>query len=897
MSPFNRKRTAAENVNQQNLLQHSVEHGMSSLNHLCEKLHDLLSDSFDNDKPITDSTTQESDDVYHQFLDARTHHHDNLSPLHQYHARCSKFLNEARVTMGMDHSNVDVIDRLKFRREHQKAHGSEECFVDGRYMVWLCGVLFEQAKGGENDRGRTEENMLHLLDQWQDSIAKLLTSEGECMWKLLLQKLGVGSNELTSATERYVNSFQNRRDFHPLGVYFQWPSFLRNAVLPIRQENNIGNDSNKRRKSNDGSAISLHNYHFQPISLLELMDSKLQYERNAWLPVLGYVITHAFLSCRDDKGTILESMDYVQTLLVRTLPKSLGLDLEKRYALLSGVAAYLIDALGEGLVVGVSSLGDDGNDSQQENSIGKGKGVVKSILGAEVSQIIDCCQGCVIAFFGVYSVLLTILTVISYRLLFKSILPILAKYTNTPLAGLVSETANSLLDYSQVYHQIHHETSLAADYDIVAQLIAKDALKVMQFIDKTYPQLKRELSVRKFTKLTYNCTDDDPSQHPVTTYLHALLATGNLNEGSKLCRALESCTGLVKEIERCCWYSLFEKMNDVQVLFEHHWDVGVRGKSHLVAILDSSGKISTRRNGIVTLANIAIGPFGRSVALEYLNVHVERAREELLSNPFKSVRSKEQIDRDKDRFLAIKDSVRRTALKFLLPRPYSPAEALRMANCVAEADKPPLLKNHTNPAQGQDASELCRKILEQQSLLKMWEEDVALEEQEMLAATQETVQKKLQPAEMQKEDQVEEDGLLDMSMELIPLTPAKSPPDISPAAGNDDVIELGDSDDEQINYQDEELSREKVEMEYSSDGIEEQPEGEGEDESMTKSLESSSHGDDLEKEEPREDYYDSNEECSVENEINYPPNYHQYQGNYRCVVGWDDFSFLVTEFQ
>lgn len=410
MSPFNRKRTltATEYANQKTLLQHSVEHGISSLHRLCGKLHDLLSESY-FDNPINDSATreQENDDVYHQFLDSKTHHHDNLSPFHQYHARYSKFLDEARVAMGMEHSSVNIVDILKFRGEHQKANGSEECYVDGRYMVWLCDVLFEQhVKGDENNKGRSvmeENSMLHLLDRWQDSIVKLLASEGECMWKLLLQNLGVASNVLNSAAEEYVNSFKNRnRDIDPLGVYFQWPSFLRNTILPIiQQENNsMEQDSNKRRKSNDGSAISLRNYqYYKPISLSQSMDSKLQYERNAWLPVLGYVITHAFLSCRDDKETtILESMDDVQSMLVPTLPKSLGLDLEKRHALLSGVAAYLIDALGEGLAEGVSSLGEDENDDVHENSITKGNGGVKSILGAEVAQIVDllCCQGYVI---------------------------------------------------------------------------------------------------------------------------------------------------------------------------------------------------------------------------------------------------------------------------------------------------------------------------------------------------------------------------------------------------------------------------------------------------------------------------------------------------------------------
>jgi hypothetical protein len=465
-------------------------------------------------------------------------------------------------------------------------------------------------------------------------------------------------------------------------------------------------------------------------------------------------------------------------------------------------------------------------------------------------------------------------------LLHHSLYPTLAKNTDSPLSGLVSETADTLLNYSDVHHQLHHEASPMSDDDAIQQLMAKDALHVMQFIHKTHPELRRELMRKKFTKLTFNQSEDDPRKHPIVTYLRARLVSGNLDEGSKLCRTLESCTGLDKETERCCWYLLFEKMQEEGVLLEHHWGKN-RGGILLAPVMDCNGDVSMRQVANVTLANIMIGPFGRSVALEYLKGIVDEAKEELFPGyralaSSKTIRSKHRADHEKQYFTALKDAARRTALKFLLPRPHTAVEALSLATRVSEANKPPLLKYHSGLT-GQTAKDLCLLILQEPSLLKLWEEsEEALEEEEEATAAAAVQEVEPQPAIMPQEEPVEEGDVMDMSMELIPLTPAKTPqkpiPAPKPAPPDEEIIELGDSDDEEVADEDalEEEQSGEIELESSAE----------EDDSATKSLEDSSHVDELEREDEAASY-DSNEEYPKENEINYPPHYHQYPGNYR----------------
>ena len=472
------------------------------------------------------------------------------------------------------------------------------------------------------------------------------------------------------------------------------------------------------------------------------------------------------------------------------------------------------------------------------------------------------------------------LNVVSFSRM-SSLLPALAKNIHCHTSDLVSNIADTLLDYSLANHRLHHEVSpIGLDDDVIQHLIAKDALKVMQLIEKSNIKLKRELLTHSFSKKTYN--ESDPHKHPIVTFLRAHLASGNLHEGSKICRTLENCTGLDEETERCCWYLLFDSLQQTGYLLEHDWPI--------------NGKFLTPRvESVVTLANIMIGPFGRSVALEYLNGIVETAKDEFFPG-FKalvsstSIRSKYQADHNKQYLVAIKDAVRRTVLKFLLPRPHSPAEVLSIATRVSEADKPPQLKYHNGPAKDQDVGKFCCMLLQQPSLLKLWEENQAsVEEGEEAASLYEAtlreetsiaVSRTAQREILQQDMSIEKGGILDMSMELIPSTPLGTPQTSPPAslpatksfAAENDIIELGDSEDSHVV-----IGSGEIELKESSDVVKEgQPQQA--DGSTTKSFGSPSYTDELERE---GEAYDVNDEHYEEKRINYPPYYHQYPGNYR----------------
>eukprot|EP00804_Cyclotella_cryptica_P009762 CCRYP_013226-RB/>CCRYP_013226-RB protein AED:0.03 eAED:0.03 QI:950/1/1/1/0.8/0.66/6/2875/1962 len=736
---------------------------------------------------------------------------------------------------------------------------------------------------------------------------------------------------VSSSSSSSCSTRQNGDSCTSLKEYFSWPSFLRALVQSTQHDVNgagqRGHGNKRQRTRRDGSVVYI------PLGMTAMKDPSQEEgdEREAWLPLWGYIVSHAYLSLHHSSpheeeglslligGNIHETMDRLQNGIVATLPSSLGIsryNIGKRNAVWSGIAACWMDALGEGVVRATLSLREEEDDDVVCGGVGV-SGMKQEwtggccILGAEVSQIVEL-------------------------LIVPGLLPALASHVHCPLAGLVSETADTLLDYSNVHHRLCHETTTPmADpqhdhHDVLAQLMAKDALHVLQLMDRAYPRLKRELSEKRFTMQTYNYEEENPCKHPIVTFLRALLVTGNLDEGAKLCRALEECDGRLKETERCCWYLLFDKMQEEQVLLEHDWDV-VRPAT-LVPVMDRHGNISTRNIGNITLANIMIGPFGRTVALEYLHGIAVMAKDELFPGynalmATKSIRSKRDADRDKQYLLAVKDAVRRTVLKFLLPRPHSPAEALDIATRVSEANTPPLLPHHAGPMGGECSSELCCRILGEASLLKLWEEkeaglvEVPVPEGSTLPAPEVVVhEEESRRVQVQdigavaNEESVEEDGVMDMSVEIIPPTPAKTPlksRHSEPVVETHDEIVLGDSEDEE-----EEAAEEVVEVEedaYEEDGVnvdveeveeecsdeeayparvtvdvnkeEELEESVDEEEghpndSTTKSPEPSSHDEEVEGEEEENEYYDSNEEYPEESEMNYPRHYQHVPGNY-----------------
>ena len=246
-------------------------------------------------------------------------------------------------------------------------------------MVWFC----EWMLNGLED----EKQMLQELESWHVSVVELLTGREEdlgVLWRLLLRGTDWNSEMLAEETNKFANSFRGKTE---LGMYFHWPSFLRDLLAKSKEETR----GNKRRKSNTGSIVPLSYY--PPLSRFKRIDPEIQHRNDAWLSFLGYILTHAYLDRPSAGTTIHEVMDSLQSALVSSLPTALGLESQKRRALLSGMAGCLIDKLGEALAVATLSLKD--GEEEEKNEMGQqpqllaGETDSGSILGVEVAQIVN----------------------------------------------------------------------------------------------------------------------------------------------------------------------------------------------------------------------------------------------------------------------------------------------------------------------------------------------------------------------------------------------------------------------------------------------------------------------------------------------------------------------------
>jgi hypothetical protein len=286
------------------------------------------------------------------------------------------------------------------------------------------------------------------------------------------------------------------------------------------------------------------------------------------------------------------------------------------------------------------------------------------------------------------------------------ILAKLATLTRTPLANLVAEIADAIMNYSVVYNRLRLPLKINTDQDNESDKsflqqqnhVVCDAQHVVDFMEKANPQLKDQLINRKFVPGQYFSSTGSLSAppHPVVIYTRALIALNKLPEVSKLCRILEDSSGIDDSSKRHCYYLLFENMHDNGVLFEDGWN-------------DNAGG--------ATLANITVDALGRKCALDYLENLVLQAKENLLSNLTHSHHHKKQA---KHELLCIKDAVRRTVLKFLLPRRYSTHEALTIATSLSDAMNIPQLENVVWGAN--DSNLIAHKILSARSMYSAWNE-------------------------------------------------------------------------------------------------------------------------------------------------------------------------------
>lgn len=449
---------------------------------------------------------------------------------------------------------------------------------------------------------------------------------------------------------------------------------------------------------------------------------------------------------------------------------------------------------------------------------------------------------------------ISILTHYGYHHSSSRVLTQLAKLTRTPLANLVAEVADALLNYSTVNHKVRNQTSKEAaienegnaGYPLYQHLV-NDAKKVVHFIETANPQLVVQLRSRKFiTSQYYSPGDDSAPLHPIVIYTRAVLSSNSLPQCSKVCRELEDCSGIDDATKRHCYFLLLEKFQDTGVLFEDGWN-SIEG-------------------GEATLANITVGALGLDSVRLYLENVVLEAHETLLSRPASNPLHKE---RAKQELLCVKDAVRRTMLKMLLPRAYSPHEALVIANEIAGACYTPQLESISEATllgggNGSDtAVDTVYRILKAPSLYSIWNENLVPEEETEVIGNDELVESK-------KLGLVQEEGLVQADVqpqkEIDEMSPRKESQAFALAVNNEEVpppiedednevIDLGETDDEQ-----EVAAKPSIQQQVAADSREEDQ------------IDSSVNDDDSE--EP------SHHEKQQDGDVTYPPHYHNFAGNY-----------------
>lgn len=325
----------------------------------------------------------------------------------------------------------------------------------------------------------------------------------------------------------------------------------------------------------------------------------------------------------------------------------------------------------------------------------------------------------------------------------------LAKRINTPIANLVSEAAEMILNFSEVHHRLQSIKSNDRNIDDTAtsaasaQHIQRDATKVVQFISKANPQLAKEYTNRTFIPSHYFSTEvtsdsELPPMHPIVVEIRARLMSGKINQVAKICRHLEECSGLPKPVTQHSWMLLLEKMHVMGTLIED-------GSSPLI---DGDGTVGEE---VLKLGNIVVGSIGRSCVLEYLANVVLEARETLYPNQRGTSQAKQELR-------CLKDAVRVAVLKFLLTRAYSPRDALTIANKISDASNIPDLEDNSNTL---TAMQEAMRILTSKLLYEEYNENIdnyAEEEEEVVAATASAVG---------DEEVLDEDGPVDMSVDQI----------------------------------------------------------------------------------------------------------------------------------
>ena len=291
--------------------------------------------------------------------------------------------------------------------------------------------------------------VLSVLEQWDDSIASLLNKNGAkldtdvedeeaddeetagVMWQMLLQNAHLTPETLrecleyyTCPQQEYEMGLQTKRrsasgeegeddeDALP-SEYFMYPSFFRHAVLRAKEQHDAhytatanGGRNNKRRKSNNPSNGNA--YYFPTTTSTTASTQQKSFngvkKNTDHLPLLGYAIAHALLSTSfssssnnnnvsssssDGTMTIQQKVSHLKSsALITALPQLLNIcqhDYPTKNALYSGIAACVLDEVGEWIVLDGLLLAESTSSSNSDSNSGSGSGVG---LGGE-----DCEQG------------------------------------------------------------------------------------------------------------------------------------------------------------------------------------------------------------------------------------------------------------------------------------------------------------------------------------------------------------------------------------------------------------------------------------------------------------------------------------------------------------------------
>ncbi len=246
--------------------------------------------------------------------------------------------------------------------------------------------------------------------------------------------------------------------------------------------------------------------------------------------------------------------------------------------------------------------------------------------------------------------------------------------------------------------------------------------------------------------------------HPIVVYIRARLLSGEVTEVAKICRHLEECSGLPKPVQQHSWMLLLEKMHVGGTLIDDGSPPSNDGGSSAATAFGEK---------ILTLGNIVVGSIGQSCVLEYLANVVLEARETLYPNQRGTLQAKEELR-------CLKDAVRRTCLKFLVTRAYSPDVALTISNKISDASKIPDLEDKST---GHTAVEEAIRILSTKSLYQEYNENLDTHEEEEELAIAADV-------EEEEEEVLDEDGPVDMSVDQI------GTPFVSRKSAEDDNNEL-----------------------------------------------------------------------------------------------------------